>query len=423
MSQRTNNRQAGPTQARIGYIASHIYRLTFEINEVAELIRQRPDTRVYSFYRRRGSEAIQTKRVADIPADIISPSWWPVLRSFCGFCVRSPAALIKCAVLLMWHSKSNPVYWLKNFAVFFVALPILADARRHGVTHLHADFGSSPATIAWMGKKMLGTGLSIRYHSFDIHHQGMAWRDPMRRQKLRDADVVIAVHYDGLSHLKQMVPDVDSGKFKMIRICVVFEPEPRKREPSAAPLLVAAGNLVPAKGFELLVEAAGLLKRRGKDVRIRILGEGPQRANLTSIAERNGVSDRVEMPGYYQHFELAQHLAEAVALVTPPRITKSGLREGLPSVIVEAWLSKTAVIASPIGGIPEVVEDGKTGLVFPAGNAEALADCIVRVIDEPALGRAIANEGYGVAVSLFSPEKNVRALLEEIDACGREPLT
>jgi glycosyltransferase involved in cell wall biosynthesis len=322
--------------------------------------------------------------------------------------------------LLMWHSKSNPVYWFKNVIVFFCALPILDDVYNRGVTHIHADFGSSPATIAWLGKKMFGTGMSIRYHSFDIHHQGIGWRDPLRRQKLRDADVVFAAHTDGLSHLKRMVPDVNPDRFRMIRICVVFKAEARKREPSTPPLVIAAGNLVAAKGFGLLIEAAAVLKRRGRDIRVRILGEGPQRKNLTAIVERNRLGDRVEMPGYYQHFELARHLAEAVALVVPPQITKSGLREGLPTVIVEAWLSKTAVIASPVGGIPEVVEDGKTGLIFPAGDAEALADCIERLSEEPALGTAIAEQGYATALELFSPEKNVRALLDEIDVrCGR----
>jgi hypothetical protein len=72
---------------------------------------------------------------------------------------------VKAGVLLAWFSVRNPVYWAKNLAVFFIAMAVLADARRHRVTHLHANFGSSPATIAWLGKKALGTGMSVTFHA------------------------------------------------------------------------------------------------------------------------------------------------------------------------------------------------------------------------------------------------------------------
>jgi colanic acid/amylovoran biosynthesis glycosyltransferase len=416
MRREPNNQQPAMDRIRIGYIASHLYRLTFEINEVVELLRQRPDTRIYSFYRPRGSEGIQSERLKEIPAAIIAPSWGSVLGGLCRLCVGAPGALVKGAALLMWNSKSNPVYWFKNLVVFFVALPILADARRHKVTHLHADFGSSPATIAWLGKKMLGTSMSIRYHSFDIHLNTIGWRDPLRLRKLRDADVVFAVHHDGLGFLKRRVPDIGAEKFKVVRVCVMFDPLPKRGELPERPLVIAAGNLVPAKGFDTLVDAIGVLKRRGVTIRLRILGEGPERAYLESLVEKNGIGDRVEMPGFYQHAGLAPHLAEAVALVVPPRITKVGLREGLPTVIVEAWLSKTPVIVSPVGGIPEVVEDERTGLVFAPGDAEALADCIERLVEQPELAARLAENGRVTAHDVFSPEKNVRALIDEIVA-------
>ncbi|MEJ2722887.1 MAG: hypothetical protein P8181_17380, partial [bacterium] len=235
MSKQAKNQRSDPTRFRIGYIASHIYRLTFEINEVVELLRQHPDTRVYSFYRQRGAEGIQRERIKEIGADIVAPTIGTVFRAFFGFLVGAPVALARGAALLMWNSKSNPVYWFKNLAVFFAALPMLGDARRHRVTHLHADFGSSPATIAWLGKKMLGTTMSIRYHSFDIHLNTIGWKDPLRRRKLRDADLVVAVHYDGLKYLRGWAPDVEGEKFTVIRVSVVFEPEPRRESPSGVP--------------------------------------------------------------------------------------------------------------------------------------------------------------------------------------------
>ena len=407
-----------PGPFRLGYVASHAFRLTFEINEIAELRRQDPSARVYSFYRKQG-EGIQHARLEEIGGDILS--WSPValISGLFYFLMRKPLGLLGAFASLMWVSKSNPVYWVKNAAVFAVALPFLADAHREGVTHLHADFGSSPATIAWLGRRLLGTGFSIRYHSFDIHLDTPAYRDPLRRRKIEDADLVVAVHEDGLAHLKKRAPAAASGKFLVIRICVVFNPDPKPDQIPQPPLVLAAGNLVPAKGFDVLVRAVGELAERGVDVRLRILGEGPERSRLEELVGECGVADRTEMPGYYRHHELAGHLAQALALVVPARIAGSGAREGLPTVIAESWLSRTPVVASPIGGIPEVVVDGKTGLLFETENPRTLADRIERLAADPGLQRALADAGRKKAAELFSPEKNVRTLIESIKSTTR----
>jgi glycosyltransferase involved in cell wall biosynthesis len=402
-----------PRPFKLGYVASHAFRLTFEINEIAELRRQDPSARVYSFYRKQGEE-IQHARLDEIDGDIVTWSPASLVAGFFYFLARKPAGLVGAFAALMWASKSNPVYWVKNTFVFAIALPLLADAHREGVTHFHADFGSSPGTIGWIGRRLLGTGLSIRYHSFDIHLDTLAYRDPLRRRKLEDADLVVAVHEDGLAHLRKQAPAASNEKFEVIRICVVFHPDTKPEHIPKPPLVLAAGNLVPAKGFDILLRAVGELAKRRFDVRLRILGEGPERGHLESLAGELGISDRTELPGYYKHGEFAGHLAQALALVVPARITKTGVREGLPTVIAESWLSSTPVIASPVGGIPEVVVDGETGLLFEVENPKGLADRIERLAADPGLQRGLAEAGRRAAVELFSPEKNVRTLVDRI---------
>jgi len=408
----------GSTPFRLGYVASHAYRLTFEINEIVEVLRCRPDTRIYSFYRSRG-RVTQPERVSEIPSEIVTWSCGRILAALFFFCTRSPRRLAQSAFALAWASKSNPVYWVKNAAVVLISLPFLADARKHGVTHLHADFGSSPATIAWIGSRLLGTGFSIRYHAFDIHINTLGWRDPLHRRKLRDADLVVVVHHDGIRHLRRRAPEVDPEKFRMIRISVVFHPLPKSERPAGEPLVLAAGNLKPQKGFDVLVRAAGILAERNVAFRLRILGDGPERARLTELVRALGIEDKTEMPGYYRHLDFARHLAEAAVLVVPSRITASGVRDGLPTVIPEAWLSRTAVIAAPVSGIPEVVTDGETGLIFSVEDADALADCIARLLANDGLRARLADNGYERSLAEFSPEKNVGELLREIESHAR----
>ncbi len=399
---------------KIGYIASHVYRHTFEINEVVELLRQRPDTRVYSFYGRRQMQ-IQTERVSEISAEVVSGSYGSIIGGLFFIATRRPMGLIRAALQLAWYSLPNPVYWVKNLAVFLIAMPILADALRHRVAHLHANFGSSPATIAWLGKKALGVEMSITFHAFDIYLRSFANRDPLKRRKLLDADLVVAAHHDGAEELKRLVPPKHRAKFAVIRISVVFRPRERPKVIPQPPLLLAAGNLVPMKGFDVLLRAVAALEQRGVAVRARILGEGPARNQLESLVRKNGLSDRVELPGYFQHATLADHLAEASVFVMPSIVTSEGRRDGIPTVVVEAWLSRTPVVASLVGGMAEVIVDGATGLVFASGDSEALATQIIRLLNDDKLWNKLSDEGCRAAGEWFSPERNVMHLLDRIE--------
>lgn len=402
---------------KIGYIASSIFRHTFEINEVVELLRQKPDTTVYSFHRPSGTN-FQSRRVQEINAEIVTWSAASAATGFLRMLFRHPLATLAAAAGLAARSVPNPVYWFKNTAAFFLAMPILAHADKNGVTHLHANFGSSPATVAWLGKKILKTGMSITFHAFDIYADSLAQRDPLKKHKLRDADLVVAVHSHGLEHLRALVPWVSGEKFKTIRISVVFSPAEKSPSPAAPPLLVAAGNLVPKKGFDVLIEAAGILRRQGIPVRVRILGEGPQREFLESLITREALTGVVELPGYYQHGEFARHLAEAAALVVPSKVVKGGQRDGIPTVLVEAWLARTPVVASLVGGMSEVVSDEVTGLVFPPGDAGALAVCLRRLLESETLRTALVENGLRKATEEFAPGKNVTALAGAIQAAS-----
>ena len=400
---------------RIGYVGFMVYNATFEINEVAELLCQKPDSRIYTFHRRLES-GVQTERVREIPTEIVTWSFRSIVSSFFYFFFRRPFALAGSAVSLLVQSYSNPLFWLKNTLVFLRALPILADADKHSVTHLHANFGSAPGTIAWLGKKILGTGMSMTHHAFDIYSTALDQRDPLKKRKLRDADFVVAVHRHGLEHLMQLVPDAPKEKFKVIRICVSLNSQPR--QPLDPPMLLAIGRLVPKKGFDVLLKAAAILKRRGTAVQVRILGEGPALEELTSLIQAEDISDIVELAGHIPHSELGQHLAQAKALVMPSIITPEGDRDGIPTVVVEAWISHTPVVASLVGGMAEVLKHDVTGLVFQSGDSEELASNIDRLLGSDQLRKTLIEGGLSVAQSEFNPTINVRELINCVASGG-----
>jgi glycosyltransferase involved in cell wall biosynthesis len=396
---------------RIGYIASSIYRHTFEINEVAELHKLDASVRTYSFYRdRHGS--VQHERIEELDFPVVTWSPAAFLPALLYILARHPLRTCSAALGLFFRSLRNPVYCYRNAMVFLIAMPILRDAHQNGVTHMHANFGSSPATIARLGKHIFGMSYSVMFHAFDIYVDRGPYQDPLRSIKLRDADRVFAAHADGLNALKRMVPREAHEKFEVVHISVRFHALPRTRPLPQPPLLLAAGNLVAQKGFDVLVRAAGLLARRGVNARVRILGEGEERSALEALAGSEGVV--VEMPGYFQHRELARHMAEAAAFVMPSKIAHDGFRDGIPTVMVEAWLARTPVIASPVAGMGEVLAADHNALVFTPEKAGELADAVERLLRDPALGETIVSGGYETAVSSFSPETNVARLLSSI---------
>jgi glycosyltransferase involved in cell wall biosynthesis len=144
-------------------------------------------------------------------------------------------------------------------------------------------------------------------------------------------------------------------------------------------IIAAAGRLTPQKGFETLLDAAALLERR--DIAVVIAGEGPLRRTLEEEARRRGLNGTIVFPGF---LEGAGTLFGASDLVAIP-----SLYEGQPFVLLEAMAAGKAVVASDMYGIREAVVQGETGMLVRPGSAEELARALSRLIDDPALRRAM----------------------------------
>jgi glycosyltransferase involved in cell wall biosynthesis len=118
----------------------------------------------------------------------------------------------------------------------------------------------------------------------------------------------------------------------------------------------------------LLLEAFSLLHRRGIGLRLKIVGDGPERAALEAQARAAGVQDRVEFLGF--RTDVSAILASADVFVL------SSLSEGLPMAALEAMQVSLPIVATRVGGMPQVVNEGANGFLVDSGNAEQLADRI-----------------------------------------------
>jgi glycosyltransferase involved in cell wall biosynthesis len=174
--------------------------------------------------------------------------------------------------------------------------------------------------------------------------------------------------------------------------------------PPGATMVLAVGRLVAKKGFTHLVEAA----RRVEDLHVVVAGEGDLRPALEEQARAAG--NRVHFVGALDRDTVARALAAADVVAVPSVVDAAGNVDGLPNTVLEALASGRAVVASRVAGIPDVVEDGVTGLLVGAGDPEALATALQRLGRDPAererLGReararAIQRHGWDAAARSF----------------------
>lgn len=199
--------------------------------------------------------------------------------------------------------------------------------------------------------------------------------------------------------------------------------------PPEAPLVVAVSRLNPMKGLDDYLEAAALLAGRFAEARFVIVGDGASRWELEEQARRLGLAGRVVFTG--TRLDVAAILSQAAVSVAP------SLSEGLSNVVLESMAAGAAVVATRVGGTPEILDDGVTGLLVPPCDAPALADAIGRLLGNAALARRLGDAARARAIRQFSMQDMVlqteslyRALLRgetsaamDEDTMSRPPMT
>lgn len=163
----------------------------------------------------------------------------------------------------------------------------------------------------------------------------------------------------------------------------------------------AAGRLTRVKGFDCLLRAAHRLHQGGLRMRLLIAGEGPERANLEDLASQLGIGARTHFLG------LCENMGEFYS--TLDIFVLSSLREGSPNVLLEAMACGCAVVATNVGGVPEIIEDRASGLLVPPGDEERLAIALSRLVTGSERRQRLSAQARGRIESRFSLERTVAA--------------
>lgn len=171
---------------------------------------------------------------------------------------------------------------------------------------------------------------------------------------------------------------------------------------SDGPLMVAVGHLTAVKGHSCLLQAAKRVVETVPGTVLSLVGDGPLLDELAAQAEELGISDSVRFLGYRQDVESILKSADVFVM--------SSLREGTSIAVLEAMAAGLPVVATAVGGNPEVIEDGKSGILVPVQDPAALGDALLRVLSEPEFAASLAKAARARVEAEYSAETNLARL-------------
>ncbi|MGD9496565.1 MAG: glycosyltransferase [Armatimonadota bacterium] len=277
--------------------------------------------------------------------------------------------------------------------------------------HVHAHFASMPATVGLLLALILETTFSFSAHARDLFTDEALLLD----RKLREAEFVAVCTRYGLEHLRRQHPVSAGGRLNLIYHGVdVVEsmPEPPSAPADEPPLILSIGRLVEKKGFPILLRAAAILRQRGIDFDLRIVGDGPEAEDLRRLAAGLALGECVRFEGAMPHEELMPLLRRAALLVLASVVASDGDRDGLPNVLLEAMALGVPVVSTRVSAIPELVEHEQTGLLANPGDAEDLAEQMERMLFDEDLRAKVVERGRAEVVTRFDIKVNVAHLAE-----------
>jgi len=291
-----------------------------------------------------------------------------------------------------------------------VRLSLLIRKRRPSIFHLHTShahlIGLLTGLLSPPVKRVVSrrVDFSIYRHSF-IRLNWLKYRYGIDRYITVSAAIRDLLAREGVPPEKVSVvrSGIDPSRFEPLPRP---DPEGILREldlPPGLPIIASIGALADHKGHRFLVEAApGILRIR--DAAFIVAGVGPRRRSLSRLARRLGVEDRFRFTGFRS--DIGRILASSSVFAFP------SLEEGLGTSLLDALLLERPVVATRVGGIPEVIESGEHGSLVPPGDPEALARAILEVLQNPGAAGERALRGRGRVLEEFAVDRMVEGTLE-----------
>lgn len=414
----------GKAEVRLAYLATLYPALShsFVQREVEALRARGVEIHTFALHRTNPAHVLtESDREAQSSTyTVLPPHWLRLIGAHLRALSTGPRAYLQTlAYALNRPPGGSHGRWWQLF-YFLEAVPIWRECERLGLTHVHAHFtspsGDVARLVAQLGRERRGRGgwsWSFSAHGTDIFNDGPA----SLADKVGSASLVVCISDFGRSQLMRLAGQEHWSKLRLARCGLDGEwfQNGTPRIPEEELRLLTVGRLEREKGHSILLDAVSLLQERHVPVRLELVGDGSQLESLGRQARALGISDRVRFAGPVGQDRIRERYRDADVFCLP------SLGEGVPVVLMEALASGLPAVASNTMGIPELIEDGVTGLLVSPGRPEELAAAIERLARDRSLGRRLGAAGRLRVMEEFNLDRGaeiLRASFSEL-AAGR----
>ncbi len=386
---------------------------TFVLREVEALRRCGVEVATFSI-RRAGAEHLLSR--ADRAAfestyAILPPRWGALLAAHLRLICSAPRAYLSTLALALRLAPPGIRGRLWQVFYFVESVVLWRECSARDIRHVHVHLANVAADVALLAAH-IGSLADPRRPwswSFTMHGPTEFADVGLHRlaAKVQRAKFVVCISDYARSQLMTLC---DPGMWDKLHVLHVgipiaqFTPTDAawphsERTPAPAstePTVLFIGRQVPEKGQGVLLQAAALLAARGHRIKLTLAGEGPARAAFEALAQRLGLAEQVSFPGAVGQEEIHALYAGAAVFCLP------SFAEGIPGVLMEAMAMEVPVLSTRITGIPELIEDGRDGLLVAPGRADELADALERLLADPALCRELGARGREKVLAQFN---------------------
>lgn len=317
--------------------------------------------------------------------------------------LRSPLRYVAALRLALRTSRPGLRGFALQMAYFQEAVLLASRLRTDGITHLHNHLGDNSGTVTLVAGLLAQVSYSITFHGPHIFFDPTHWA---LREKVGHARFIVCISHYCRSQIMLFSDTVDWGKLKIVHCGV----DTRRLLPvatrSRAGKFLYTGRLSVEKGLSVLFESLKLLRDAGRDFELTLVGDGVDRERLESLGRELAIDRHLVFAGYRNQEEVGEYLRKSDIFILP------SFAEGVPVSLMEAMAAGIPVIATNVGGVAELVESERTGLLVPPADSAALAEAIARYQDDPELRRRVAAQGRERVIQQYNVEVEGQKLLD-----------
>ncbi len=278
-----------------------------------------------------------------------------------------------------------------------------------GVVHLHAHFAHSPTSVAMFAARLSGLPFSFTAHAKDIYTSD----GRQLREKIRLARFVVTCTEYNRRHLLKLAGDRTTPIHRIyhgIDTRLFANDFDQPRRPARPYRILTIARLTAKKGLPTLYGALKQLHDQGFAFSHTLIGDGEDRSAILALIEQFGLTATTRWLGTRPHHEVVQHYRRSDLFVLSCEVAANGDRDGIPNVLLESMAMGVPVVTTRVSAIPEVVEDGCSGLLVAPGRPDLLADAMQRMLTDTPLRRQVISAARQRVIRDFDNQDLINGL-------------